>query len=59
MISVKHLTEGRHNLTLTMKEEYADLHDLYLNRPKFINIPFWIDRPSATTIVKEQSEVGK
>lgn len=57
MISVDNLTEGRHNLTLTVKEEYADLYDLYLNRPKFINIPFWIDRPSATKIIKEQGEV--
>lgn len=56
MISVKHLSEGRHDITLTVKEEYADLHDLYLNRPKLINIPFWIDRPSATILVKEEGE---
>ena len=44
MLPLKVLSEGKHQFTFRIKDEFKDDYTHYVNRKKVIDIPFWIDR---------------
>lgn len=45
MVPLHGFKNGGHYLHIGVKKEYAEAYDDFVNRPKLVTIPFWIDRP--------------